>query len=427
MNKTKNLHWHILLALILAVVFGLKTNQQTMVLGIKLYDAYNLIGNLFLNGLRMLSIPLILTSIISGMASLETDKNIGKIGALSLSYYFITTSLAVALGLIIINILAPGYDIVTPHGFDALADQKKFTALFNNVDSNKGYLSNVLYELLPSNIFEAAAKGRLLGIITFALLFGYFILHTKEKHKKILADFWTASFEVIMLFTMWFLKFTPIGVFGLVAKSVADTGFSGFWPLIKFFIAVLTALSVHSIIILSIFLYFIGKINPWAHFKTMLPAVFTAFSTSSSSASLPITMECAEKNAGVSNKITSFILPLGSHLNMNGTALYEGMAAIFIAQAYGVHVGLDKQFLVLVLALITSIGVAGIPSASIVAITIILSSIGLPLEGIGLIMVTDRILDMCRTAVNIYGDSCAVVIVASRMGEKVLSRRGISS
>lgn len=422
MNKTKNLHWHILIALILAVIFGLKTDHQTVIFGFKLYDAYNLIGNLFLNGLRMLSIPLILTSIISGMASLETDKDVGKIGVLSLSYYFITTSIAIALGLIIINILAPGYDIAS-HGLDKLGEQKKLNDLFNHVDSSKGYLSNVLYELLPSNIFEAAAKGRLLGVITFGLLFGYFILHTKEKHKKILADFWTASFEVIMLFTMWFLKFTPIGVFGLVAKSVADTGFSGFWPLMKFFIAVLVALGVHSIIILSLFLYYIGKIKPWAHFKTMLPAVFTAFSTSSSSASLPITMECVEKNAGVSNKISSFILPLGSHLNMNGTALYEGMAAIFIAQAYGVHVGLDKQFLVLVLALITSIGVAGIPSASIVAITIILSSIGLPLEGIGLIMVTDRILDMCRTAVNIYGDSCAVVIVASRMGENVLSLR----
>ena len=421
MNKNKNLHWYILASLTLAFCAGLYTKTEMTFLGFKFYDFYSFLGTMFLNGLKMLSIPLIVSSVISGITSMGSDQFIGKMGRRALTYYIVTTSLAVLVGIIFINVIQPGYgiNIESMHNPALTEASAKLHANFDSsTASNQKQLANVFYQLLPNNIFQAAAEGKLLGVIVFSLLFGYFVLQTKEKSRVILADFWKAVFEAIMLCTMWFLKFTPIGVFGLVAKSTAETGFEAFVPLLEFFFTVIAALGFHSIVVLSLFLYFVGGVNPWLNFKALLPALLTAFSTSSSSASLPVTIECVEKNAGVSNKVSSFVIPLGATLNLNGTALYEGMAAIFIAQAYGLHIGIDKQVIILFLALLTSIGVAGIPSASLVSITIILTTIGLPVESIGLLMITDRILDMFRTAVNVYGDGSGAVIIARSVGEK---------
>jgi proton glutamate symport protein len=223
---------------------------------------------------------------------------------------------------------------------------------------------------------------------------------------------------VMMRITDWVMKFAPIGVFGLVAKVVASTGYSAFVPLAWFFICVLAGLAVHFLVVLPLLLYFVGRVNPLRHYRAMAPALLTAFSTSSSAATLPLTMECVEKNAGVSNRTTSFVLPLGATVNMDGTALYECVAAMFIAQAYGIELGFVQQFTIVVMALVTSIGVAAIPSASLVAIAIILSAVGLPVEAIGLILAVDRVLDMCRTSVNIFSDSCGAVIIARLTGEQ---------
>lgn len=421
MSNTKtntNLHWYILMSIAVAICVGIFTNKDTNLFGFEPYYFYNFIGNLFLNGLRMLSIPLILTSIISGMSNIGSDSNIGKLGSRTLVYYLITSTIAIIIGLVFINLVGPGYDPGLS-ALHSLESQQQLQEIFSKTEGDSHYyIANIFYQLLPSNIFNAAANGQMLGLIFFSLLFGYFILHVNEKQKKILVDFWGASFEAIMLFTIWFLKFTPIGVFGLVAKAVVETGFDSFWPLIKFFVTVVAALGFHTFIILSLLLIFVGRVSPLKHIKAVLPALLTSFSTSSSSATLPVTIECIEKNANVSNKVSSFVLPLGATVNMNGTALYEGMAAIFIAQTFGVSLGFEKQLLVLIIALLTSIGVAGIPSASIVAISIILTSIGIPLEAIGIIMVTDRILDMLRTSVNVYSDTCGAVIIGKSMGEK---------
>lgn len=220
-----------------------------------------------------------------------------------------------------------------------------------------------------------------------------------------------------MAMTMFVMRFAPLGVFGLVAKTVMSTGFAAFGPLIIFFFTVVAALALHTFVTLGLMLRFLGKVNPLLHYRAMIPAMLTAFSTASSSATLPITIECLEKNAKVSNRTSSFVLPLGATINMDGTALYECVAAIFIAQAYGLDLSFAQQFLIVLMALLTSIGVAGIPAASLVAISVILTAIGLPLEGIGLLLVTDRILDMMRTAVNVFSDSCCAVIVASSEGE----------
>jgi Na+/H+-dicarboxylate symporter len=214
------------------------------------------------------------------------------------------------------------------------------------------------------------------------------------------------------------MLFAPIGVFGLVAKVVAETGFAAAGPLATFAIAVLIALAIHAFVTLPVLLRFVGKVNPLKTIRGASPAMLTAFSTASSSATLPVTMESIEENIGVSNKVSSFVLPLGATVNMNGTALYECAAALFLAQAYGLELTLGVQFTIVTIALLTSIGVAGVPSASLVAIAIILAAVGLPVEAIGVLLVFDRILDMARTSINIWGDCCCATIVARLEGEE---------
>jgi Na+/H+-dicarboxylate symporter len=222
----------------------------------------------------------------------------------------------------------------------------------------------------------------------------------------------------MMRMTEWVMMFAPIGVFGLVARTVAKTGFDAAAPLIVFALTVIAALILHAAVTLPILLRLVARVSPLALYRAMAPALLTAFSTASSSATLPITMDCIETKAGVSNRISSFVLPLGATVNMNGTALYECVAAMFIAQAYGLQLGFGVQFSIVVIALATSVGVAGIPSASLVAIAIILSAVGLPVEAIGVLFVFDRLLDMARTSINILGDGCCAVIVARLEGEQ---------
>jgi len=272
--------------------------------------------------------------------------------------------------------------------------------------------------MVPTNIVAAAANGQMLGLIFFSLLFGFFMTRIDHPGAETIYNFWDAVYNVMMHITDWVMKFAPIGVFALVAKVVASTGLEAFKPLAMFFISVLLALIVHMFVVMPILLKFLGRVNPLLHYKAMLPALLTAFSTSSSSATLPLTLECVEKNAGVSNRTSSFVLPLGATINMDGTALYECVAAMFIAQAYGVEIGFATQFTIVMVALLTSIGVAGIPAASLVAISIILTTIGLPVEAIGLILAVDRVLDMCRTTVNVFSDSCGAVIIGKSEGEE---------
>jgi len=238
----------------------------------------------------------------------------------------------------------------------------------------------------------------------------------------LLQRFWQGVFETMMQITLWIIRFAPLGVFGLVARTVSVTGFEAFAPLAAFVATVFLGLAVHALVTLPLVLRFVGGVSPRQHVKAFSPALLTAFSTSSSSATLPLTMECAEKNAGVSNRIASFVLPLGATVNMDGTALYECVAALFIAQAYGIQLGFGAQFSIVVLALLTSVGVAGVPSASLVAILVILNAVGLPVEGVGLILAVDRVLDMCRTTVNVFGDSCGAVVIARTEGETEVLR-----
>ena len=252
----------------------------------------------------------------------------------------------------------------------------------------------------------------MLGIIFFAILFGYFMTHLTHELAEPLFKFWDGVFNVMMRMTEWIMKFAPIGVFGLVAKVVAEAGFSAVGPLAVFAGTVVLALVIHITVVMPLFLRFVGKVQPYKMFPAMAPAMLTAFSTASSSATLPVTMERVEENVGVSNKISSFVLPLGATVNMNGTALYECAAAMFLAQAYGLDLTLGVQFSIVFIALLTSVGVAGVPSASLVAIAIILGAVGLPVEAIGVLLVFDRVLDMARTVVNVTGDTFVTAMIS---------------
>ena len=373
-------------------------------------DLYGFLGQLFLNALKMLIVPLILSSIVSGILNIKDIKGIGSLGLKTILYYLSTSLVAILTGLFLVYILTPGIHNSTPVG-DMIG--------LSGAHLPKGLIkgSGSLYELkdiflrmVPPNIVAAASKGQMLGIIFFGILFGISCHKIDGSYRDLLTRFSQAVFEASMKMTEIVMLFAPIGIFGLVAKVIAKTGLAAITPLLSFFFTVALALGIHFFITLSVILKSFG-ISPFNHLKNMLPALLTAFSTASSSATLPVTMECIEKRARVPNRISSFVLPLGATVNMDGTALYECVAALFIAQAMGIKIGFLKAFVVVFTALLTSIGVAGIPAASLVAIAVILKVIGLPVDAIGPILAVDRILDMMRTAVNVYSDSCGATVI----------------
>ncbi len=411
------LHWQILIALALAIFAGLLSGTDSALFGITFYSIFDFFGTLFLNALKMLIVPLIVSSIIVGIMGIGSGDDLGRLGGKTLTYYASTSFLAIMTGLILVNLTMPGISDGQPIK-DVIGLSDVPADISEKVEGKgAGDIVAVFLRMVPPNIISAAAEGQMLGLIFFSLLFGFFITRLSAAKAEVMQNFWQGVLDVMMHMTNWVMKFAPIGVFALVAKVVAASGVGVFIPLAVFFFTVIAALAVHFIFTMSLILRFVAKVNPLLHYKAMSAALLTAFSTSSSSATLPLTMDCVENKAGVSNRVTSFTLPLGATVNMDGTALYECVAAIFIAQAYGLDLTLATQFTIVLVALVTSIGVAGIPSASLVAISIILGAIGLPLEGIGLILAVDRVLDMCRTAVNVFSDSVAAVVIGRLEGE----------
>ena len=418
------LHWQILIAIMLAILVGYTINQFTTdtstpsLFGIAYVSIFNYIGTMFLNALRMIIVPLITSSIIIGVAGIGSGGNLGALGGKTLLFYASTTLAAILVGLLVINAIGPGYVDGEP-ARDLLALDASTVDIASKIEGRgAGDVAEVFLRMVPPNIIRAAAEGQMLGLIFFAILFGYFMTRLDNQYASPLYNFWNGVFHVMMKMTEWIMMFAPIGVFGLVAKVVAETGFDAAGPLATFAVAVIVALAMHAFITLPLLLRFVGRVDPLKTLKGASPAMLTAFSTASSSATLPITMDSVEENIGVSNKVSSFVLPLGATVNMNGTALYECAAAMFLAQAYGLDLTLGVQFTIVAIALMTSIGVAGVPSASLVAIAIILVAVGLPVEAIGVLMVFDRILDMMRTSINIWGDCCCATIVARLEGEE---------
>ena len=398
------LHWQILIAFVAAILFGLFLPE---------YSNYvRWLGDIFLRALKMIIVPLILTSIVSGVTNIGGAKSLGRLGLKTISYYILTSTFAIVTGFLLVDFIKPG--VGADLGFSV--DVPELTAV-------SGGLGDIILRIIPQNIFNAFASADMLAIIFFSIFFGFFITKVQNEYKDFMTNFFNAGFEIMMKMTSFIIKFAPLGILGIVTGVVADQAadkeklLNMVQHLGIYMLTVLGGLAIHFFITLPLILKFIGKVNPFTHYKAMSLPLITAFSTSSSSATLPLTMEAVENNSGVSNKITSFVLPLGATVNMDGTALYECVAAMFIAQAYGIELGFIQQMIVVVTALLASIGAAGIPMAGLVMMSVVLTAVGFPLEGVGLILAVDRILDMCRTMVNVFSDSCGAVTIAKSEGE----------
>ena len=420
------LHWQILIALLLAILFGSLTTADSVVAGISLLSILDFVGTLFLNALKMIVVPLIVSSIIVGIASVAGDNAFGRLGIKTLGYYLFTSTIAIITGLLAVNLINPGggNEHLAGELLATLSTTPDFMAQMEAKSTSD--IAGVFLRMVPANVFKAATEGQLLGLIFFSAVFGFFITRINDTVSVPMLTFWQGVQDVMIKITLWIMKFAPIGVFALVGKTLMQTGFDTFIPVLKFFFTVVLALGIHFIISMPLLLRFIGKVNPWRYIERVSPALLTAFSTASSSATLPISLNSAQERAGISKKVSSFVLPLGATINMDGTALYECVVVIFIAQLFGVDLSIGTQFTIVLLALLTSIGVAGIPAASLVAITIILTAVNLPVEAIALVLVVDRLLDMGRTATNVFGDLSGACLVARSEGEELPPLRKVA-
>ncbi len=412
------LHWQIAIALALAALVGWLAEESTTLFGASLLDIFDFFGGLFLNALKMVVVPLILSSIIVGVGNMASQGAFGRVGGKTLGFYLATGLLSILTGLVLVNVIAPGEAESARALAAALPDASQ---VMDKVEGRgTGDLLEVIKRAVPSNIFQAALEVQLLALIFVGVVFGYFMSRLKGPAGETLNNFWVGVHDVMIMITMWIMRFAPIGVFALVGKTLIVSGFAALEALGLFFLTVLLALAVHFAVWLPLLLRLFGGVAPYAYYGRVAPAQLTAFSTASSSATLPVSMNSAEQ-AGVSKRVTGFVLPLGATVNMDGTALYECVVVIFIAQVYalvsGVEFGIAEQFIVVLLALLTSIGVAGIPAASLVAIALILPAVGLPVEALAIVLAVDRILDMCRTAVNVTSDLTITALVARTEGE----------
>ncbi len=369
----------------------------------KIGDIAQQLGNLFLRMLKMVSIPLIITSLIAGVTGLGQADRLGKMFGRTLIYYVSTSMIAICTGLIMVNMIRPGVGQgrpITDVQADATSGKSLGTVLFEQ-----------LQNMIPENPFAAAANGSFLSIIAFSIAFGVFTVLVGGRTAQRVSELASTLFQVMMRMTMGIIYLAPIGVFFLILSATTAQGAAVFGTLGWYMLAVACALLVHAVITMPLILKFVAKRDPLQYARSMSPALLTAFSSASSNGTLPLTMTCVEARAGISNKTSSFVLPLGATVNMDGTALYEVVAVLFIAQYNGIELGLVQQITVAITALLASIGAAGIPHAGLVMMLIILQAVGLPVETQGLIIAVDRVLDMGRTAVNVWSDSCGCAVI----------------
>jgi len=392
-------HTQILIAIVLGVVVGILLGEKTAHIKI--------VGDMFIRLLKAIIIPLILSSMVAGIISLGDIRKLGRIGLKTFIYYTATTTLAVGVGLILVNLMKPGVGVDI--GIETAVDLSG-----GEVPS----MVSIIRDIIPANIFDAMAKDKVLSVIFFSILLGVAISSVGEKGRPLVTLF-EAFNTVMMKITDWIMRLAPFGVFALMAYTIGSMGLSVIKPLIVYMATVVLGLTFHACVTLPILLKILGKYSPLKFIRDVFSAVATAFSTASSAATLPITMDCLQENTGISNKVTSFVLPLGATVNMDGTALYEAVAAMFIAQAYGIDLSIGQQLVIMLTATLASIGAAAIPGAGLVTMVIVLKAVNLPLEGIGMILAVDRILDMLRTAVNVWGDACGAAVVARLEGEKL--------
>lgn len=395
------LHWQVLAGMAIGVAVGL-LGDSTWV------PYYGWVGDLFLRALKMVVVPLIVSSLVVGVARLGHPREVGRLGARTLVYYVSTSALAILTGMIFVNFFQPGVGVDIA-GLDTSQE----------VLSTGRSLRDVLFTLIPVNPIGAMAdfgmskqgSAGLVGVIVFCVFFGLGTSALPASKRDTLLSVFDAVFDVMMKITGVIIRLAPLGVASLIAVVLASVGTDVILPLLGYMGTVIGALATHFFFTIPLLLFLVGRRAPYTYMKRVGMALATAFTTASSNATLPVSMESAETKGGVDKKVSGFVLPLGATINMDGTALYEGVAALFVAQVYGRHLGLDEQLLLFVIALLASVGAAGIPHASLIMMTVVFEALGLPLEAIGMLLGIDRILTMCRTATNVWSDLAGAAII----------------
>ncbi len=406
--KTR-LHTKILIGLLAGIPVGLILGPRA--------EEIRPLGDIFIRLIRMIVVPLVFSSLFVGTASLGNIRKLGRIGVKTIAYYLCTTAIAITIGLALGNSIKPGAGLDEATKSRLLESYKTEATEKIEIARQKPSVTETLIRVVPANPVESLAEANMLQIIFFALLFGIAVTLIPNGRGKIAIDFFDAISEAMIQMVHIVMKFAPIGVLALIAAVVGKFGAEILLSLVKYSLVVFVGLVVHMIVVYSSAVRIFAKMGPRQFFRGIRQAQLIAFSTSSSNATLPVTIECAEENLGVSEEVSSFVLPLGATINMDGTALYQGVAAVFIAQVYGLSLTLGDQLTIVLMATLASIGAAGVPGIGIITLTMVLHTLGLPLEGIALILGVDRILDMCRTTINITGDASAAVIVAATEGE----------
>ncbi len=406
----RRLHWQVLVAMALGIVTG-------AVFGEPAANAIGWVGDLFIRLLRMVIVPLVVASIVSGVASVGAGATIGRLFSKTLGYYVLSSLLAVLIAVAVVNVIRPGAGSNLSQA--ATQDLPELATPGSPID--------LLVAIVPENVLQAAASADMLAIIFFSIVFGASITVLPEPSRVRLTELFNALFHAMMKLTTGIIAFLPIGVFALITTMVGTTGFGGFRALALYMLTLASGLTIHLFVTLPLLLIAMGRISPRIHFANMRDPLLVAFSTSSSAATLPVTLAHVEEKVGVSNRVASFVLPMGATVNMDGTALFECVGALFIAQVMGFELSFLQQGIVVLTALLASIGAAAIPSAGLVVIFIVLEAINLRGPEVNLIvgsmLAIDRPLDMYRTAVNVFSDSCGAAIIARSEGETDVDSR----
>jgi Na+/H+-dicarboxylate symporter len=380
----------IVIGMILGITVGIIFGEDAVIL--------KPIGSLFVNTIKMLIVPLVFCSIIVGITSMQDTSKMGRIGFKAVIFYLLSTAVAITIGLLLGNVLQPGA------GLDLVAQQVETVKETTS-------LADTLVALVPTNPVGALAQGHILQIIVFSVALGVSLTLIGEKGKPAVAVFESLA-EAMYKLTDLVMKLAPYGVFALMAWVAGKFGLALLLPLMKVIGAVYLGSILHVLGVYSALIVFIAKLSPVQYFRGIVDAQIVAFTTTSSAGTLPVSMKCAREKLGVSKGVSSFVLPLGTTINMDGTALYQGVTTLFVAQAFGIDLGMPEYITIILTATLASIGTAGVPGAGLIMLTLVLTTVGLPVEGVALIAGIDRILDMARTTVNISGDIAASVIIA---------------
>lgn len=405
MGLTTKIFIGLICGLIVGIIFNVAVPHNYVRDTVFVEGIFYVIGQGFIRLMKMLVVPLVFCSLVCGSSSIGDTKALGKVGGKTLLFYLATTALAVTVAITVASIVHPGIGL----------DMSSIEAGEVKVAEDTSMVDTIL-NIIPDNPLNSLANGSMLQIIVFALLVGILLAKMGER-ASLLSNIFTQCNDLMMEMTELVMKFAPIGVFCMIARTFANLGFDAFVPLLKYMGSVVTGLAIQCFIVYMIMLVVFTRLNPVKFLKKMFPVMAFAFSTSTSNATIPMNIDTLESKIGVSRKVSSFTIPLGATINMDGTSIMQGVAVVFAAQAYGMDLGIGGYLTVIATATLASIGTAGIPSVGLVTLTMVFAAVGLPVEAIALIMGIDRILDMLRTAVNITGDAVCTTVVAYQNGD----------